>query len=279
MIKSYCKINLFLRVLKKLNNGLHDIQANNALLELHDNISIKTTSSNNDKIIFKGEFAKHINKNKNSVTNTMQLLRKHQLINTKQKYKIVINKKIPVFAGLGGGTSNAAFVMKYFLKNKINNKILSIFEKKIGTDLRLFFFRNSFQKSLSNLKEFEKKYNFYFVLVYPNIKCSTKNIYSKLRVYKAPLKLDPMKIKSKKEYISLIKNEINCLQNIVEKKHKKINFVLRLIESQTNCVFSRITGSGSACYGLFRDKKKAINALKFIRKKLPNFWCVITKTI
>ena len=240
MIKSYCKINLFLKVLKKLDNGFHDIQANNILLKLHDNISIKPKPGNKDNIVFKGKFTKYINKDKNSIIDTMLLLRKHKFINFKQKYKITINKKIPVFAGLGGGTSNAAFLIKYFLKNKINNKILSIFEKKIGTDLRLFFLKNSFQKNLSNFKEFKKKYNFYFVLIYPNIKCSTKNVYSKVRTYNSPLKFDPTKIKSKDKYIRFIKNETNCLQNIVEKKHKKINFVLGLIESQKNCIFSRI---------------------------------------
>ena len=152
-------------------------------------------------------------------------------------------------------------------------------KKKIGSDLRLFFFENSFQKSLFNFKEFKKKQNFYFILIYPNTKCSTKTIYSKVEVYETPLKLDPTMIKSKEKYIRFIKNEGNSLQKIVEKKHKKINFVLRLIESQKNCVFSRMSGSGSACYGLFKDKKKATDALKIIKKKLPNFWCVITKTI
>lgn len=279
MIKSYCKINIFLRVLRKLDKGFHNIQANNMLLELHDNISIKPISRNKDDIVFKGKFTRHINKNKNSIIDTMNLLRKYRLINLKEKYKIIIDKKIPVFAGLGGGTSNAAFILKYFLKNGVSNKIMSIFERKIGTDLRLFFFKNSFQKNLSNFKEFKKKYKFYFILIYPNLKCSTKSIYSKVKIYRSPLKFDPTQIQSEEKYIRFIKNEKNCLQKVVENRHKRIKKVLSLIELQEDCYFSRMTGSGSTCYGMFKNKKKAMNALKVIKRKLPNFWCVITKTI
>ena len=46
-----------------------------------------------------------------------------------------------------------------------------------------------------------------------------------------------------------------------------------------NCQFSRLTGSGSACFGLFLTKKSAELALIKIKKKFPNYWCVTGKTI
>ena len=51
----------------KLKNGLHNIQANNMLLELHDDIRIKPIIKKKDKIIFKGKFAKHVSKKENTV--------------------------------------------------------------------------------------------------------------------------------------------------------------------------------------------------------------------
>ena len=131
MIKAYSKINLFLKILKKKNNGLHDIQSSIMLLDLHDKIRIKNTDKNHDEIKFIGQFKKNINTKNNSITKSLYLLREQGLISKKKKYKIVINKKIPVFAGLGGGTSNAVFLIKYFLKEKINEKLLTIFEKQI----------------------------------------------------------------------------------------------------------------------------------------------------
>ena len=56
IIKSYAKINLTLKVLKKLNNGMHDIESHACLIDLHDRIEIK--KSKEDKVIFAGKFKK-----------------------------------------------------------------------------------------------------------------------------------------------------------------------------------------------------------------------------
>ena len=279
MIKSYSKINLFLKVLKKNKKGLHNIQSSVMLLDLHDNISLKKINTNKDNIKFIGQFKKNINKSKNTITKSLSLLRKHNLIDKKKRYKIVVNKKIPVFAGLGGGTSNAVFLIKYFLKNKVSDRILKIFEKEIGSDFRLFFFNYSFKKSLQKILKFKKRYFFNLVLVYPNINSSTKEVYSKVKKFNFPLKNDLSKIDSKDRYIKFIKKEKNDLQEIVEKKHKKIKKILDLIKTQKNCLLSRMTGSGSVCFGIFVSRKSAKQGLIKIHKKLPNCWCIFTKSI
>ena len=279
MIKSYSKINLFLKVLKKNSKGLHDIQSSVLLVDLHDNISIKTTNKKKDNIKFIGQFKKNINKEKNTITKSLSLLRKHNLIDQKKKYKITINKKIPVFAGLGGGTSNAVFLVKYFLKNKVSDNLIKIFEEKIGSDFRIFFYNHSFQKNLKKIIKFKNKYTFNFVLVYPYINSSTKEVYSKVKKLNVALKKDLSKIDSKDKYIKFIQNEKNDLQKIVETKHQKIRKILDLIKNQKNCLFSRMTGSGSVCFGLFFNRKSAKKGLIKIQKKLPNCWCVFTKSI
>ena len=65
-IKSYCKINLFLRVIKKLNNGYHNIMSLITFCDLHDVISISEIRDLKDKISFSGKFKKGINKKKNT---------------------------------------------------------------------------------------------------------------------------------------------------------------------------------------------------------------------
>jgi 4-diphosphocytidyl-2-C-methyl-D-erythritol kinase len=278
MIKSHSKINLFLKVLKKNNKGLHNIQSSVMLLDLHDKISLKKINKNKDSIEFIGRFKKNINKDTNTISKSLILLRKHNLIDEK-KYKITVNKQIPVFAGLGGGTSNAAFLVKHFLENKVDNKILKIFEEGIGSDFRLFFLHHSFQKSIKKILKFKKKYTFYFVLVYPNISSSTKEVYSRVKKFSVPLKIDLSKMVSKSSYISFIKNENNDLQKIVEKKHKEILKILDLLKNQKNCLFSRMTGSGSVCFGAFSNRKSAKEGLIKIKKRLPNYWSMLTKSI
>ena len=279
MIKSYSKINLFLRVLKKNNKGLHNIQSSTILIDLCDKISIKKLQKKKDEIVFTGLFKKDIKSKTNTVTSTLSILRSQNLINNKKRFKIVINKKIPVFAGLGGGTGNAAAIIKYFLKNKITAKLLKVFEEKIGSDLRLFFLDHSFQSNLKKIKKFRKKYKFYFLLIYPHFKSSTKEVYSKVKIFNKQLKIDPSKIFSQDKYENFLINETNGLQKIVEKKHKKIQTLTKLIKFQKNCLFSRMTGSGSACFGVFNNSQSARLAVKVLKKKFPNYWCVFTKSI
>ena len=279
MIKSYSKINLFLRVLKKNNKGLHNIQSSTMLVDLCDKISIKKIKKKKDEIIFIGPFKKNIKSNINTVTEALLILRSQNFVSHQKRYKIVINKRIPVFAGLGGGTGNAAAIIKYFLKNKISSKLLELFEEKIGSDLRLFFLNHSFQLNLKKIKTFKKKYEFYFLLFYPNIKSSTKEVYSKVKKFNLPLAIDPSKISSNDKYNKFLMNEANDLQMIVEKKHKKIQIILNLIKTQKNCLFSRMTGSGSVCFGVFNNRQSARLAVKALKKKFPNYWCVLTKSI
>ena len=279
MIKSYCKVNLFLKILSKNNKGLHNIQSTVMLLDLYDEINIKKIKKNKDEVVFIGPFKKNIKSKTNTIISTLSLLRSHNFINYNKNYKITVNKRIPVFAGLGGGTANAAFVIKHFLKNKINLKLLEIFESKIGSDLKLFFFKHSFQKNLKKIKIFKKKYKFYFLLLYPNIKSSTKEVYSKVKKFNSPLEIDPSKITSKDKYGKFLINEVNDLQKIVVKKHRIIQSILDFISYQKNCLFSRMTGSGSVCFGVFQNKESASLAVKVLKKKFPNYWCVLTKSI
>jgi len=180
-IKSYSKINLSLRVNNKLKNGLHEIQSYYCLLNLNDKIKIIKIKKKKDKIFFKGSFVKHIKKSNNSIINLLKLLRKLKLISN--YYSLTIIKNIPVFSGLGGGTSNAAFILQYLLKNKITNNILAKVEKEIGSDLRLFFHNQGYLENLKTIKVSKKKQKLFFLLSRPNINCSTREIFSKVKKY------------------------------------------------------------------------------------------------
>ena len=181
VLKSFSKINLSLNVNSKLKNGLHEIQSYYCLINLIDKIKIKKINKKKDKIVFKGKFNKHIKKSDNSITNLLRLLRNLKLISG--YYSVNVIKNIPVFSGLGGGTSNAAFVLKFFLKDRITKNILNKVEKLIGSDLRLFFHKQGFLQNLKTIKIFKKKQKLIFLLSHPNIKCSTHKIYSKVKKY------------------------------------------------------------------------------------------------
>ena len=279
MIKSFCKINLSLRVLKRLKNGMHNIQSNSVLLNFYDEIKIEVIKNKTDLIIFNGKFGKEINITKNSVIKTMKLLRSKGFINKKVYYKILVNKKIPIFSGLGGGTSNAAFLIKNFIKSKISKKLMNLFADRLGSDLRLFFFDQLFQKNLKTIIKYKKKFNLHFVIIFPNIKCSTKKIYSEVKNFSRPSKINFETITYKPKFIELIKKDKNDLQFISSKNYPVIKKIINYLSDQKGCLISRMTGSGSACYGMFKSQKLAKLGLNSIKKKFPNYWGVVTKTI
>ena len=244
LIKSYSKINLTLKVNSKSRNGLHEIQSLYCWINLFDKIKI-IKNKNKDKISFKGSFSKLVKKKDNSVYNLLKKLRQLKLISN--FYSITITKNIPIFSGLGGGTGNAAFILKYLLKNKINNNLLSKLERIIGSDLRLFFKKQGFLKDLKSIVEFKKKVIFYFVLIQPKIKCSTKTIYSKVKKFSKREKINKDLINSRNFFLRYLSKNRNDLQFIVVRKYPFIKKMLKDIENEKGCYLSRMKGSGSVC--------------------------------
>jgi len=278
ILQSFSKINLSLSVNSKLKNrGLHEIQSYFCLINLFDQIKIKKIKGRKDIVKFKGKFAQYIKKKKNSITDALTILRERNLISS--YYSVLVNKKIPVFGGMGGGTSNAICLIKHLTRNRINNNLLSILNKEIGSDVKLFFDEQGFLKNLTTVNCFRRKYKLYFLLVYPNVRCSTRYVYSKVKKFTSKSKYSFKKINNKSKFIELLINKKNDLQSIIEKKYPVIRKLIIEIEQKKGCYFARITGSGSVCYGVFKSEKTAKAALKRIKLKYPQYWSLVAKTI
>ena len=278
VLKSFSKINLSLNINKKLKkNRLHDIESYFCLINLFDQIKIKKIKGKKDIVKFKGKFSKYIKKTNNSITDTLEILRERNLISN--YYSVLVDKKIPVFSGMGGGTSNAACLIKHLIKNRINKNLSSILNKKIGSDLKLFFYEQGFLKNLKTINNFQRKFRLYFLLVYPNIKCSTGYVYSKVKKYSIKSRYSFSKIKDKNKFIRFLIKKDNDLQSIVENRYPIIKRLISEIGQKKGCHFSRMTGSGSVCYGVFKSEKTAKAALKRIKLKYPQYWSSVAKTI
>ncbi len=275
--RSFSKINLSLNINKRLKNGLHDLQSHFCLIDIFDEIKIKKSKKLKDEVKFFGKYTKNIDKNDNTIIKTLKFLRKEKLI--LNFYSVSIKKKIPIYAGLGGGTGNAVYLAKYLLNNKINKKTIDKMKKYIGSDCLLFLHKQGFLESLDKIKIYSKTHKLFFLLVYPNIKCSTKHVYSKVKNFSPKIKLNYIIRKSKKNYINFLTKSKNDLQLIVEKEHSIIRDLLLEIRQHKGCYFSRMTGSGSVCYGVFQSKKSVIAALNKIKSKHPSFWTTFAKTI
>ena len=282
-IKSYCKINLSLRVIRKLSNGYHNIASLITFSELHDLISISQISGSKDEISFSGKFKKGINQKSNTIIKVLKLLRRNKLLK-KQYFKINIQKNIPHSSGLGGGSSNAADLLNYLnhkMKLKLNKKKIKKLANQIGFDVPINLERKNslLTGKKDEILRFNRKFKFNLLVVYPNLVCSTKKIYKKNKTKSLSKMKSFFGLKNNKKLIDFLKNENNDLEKTVIRFYPKVRQIIDFIKVQNGCYFSRITGSGSACIGIFSDMKTAIFAQKLIKLKFPKYWCVVSKTM
>ncbi len=197
-----------------------------------------------------------------------------------QKYQIIVKKNIPQKSGLGGGSMNAASIIKYLsLKQKIKfqKKEIINLTSKIGSDVILGLYQKNFIIYKNNkLNIIKKNINLHTLLVKPNFGCSTKKIYKNVSSFSKTnlknLKASNLNIK----FISKLKND---LEKPAFGKYKKLRSIKNSMEKIDNILFVRMTGSGSTIIGYFNSKKAALNGRKIIKKNYKNYWCNLSKTI
>ena len=276
-IKSFAKLNLALNIVGK-KSSLHRIESIIAFASLHDEIFIKKIKSKKHKIIFTGKFSKNIKK-ENTISKLLKILEKKKLL-SKYKFNIKINKKIPNKAGLGGGSMNAASILKYLTQKNIINPSKKEIEKisnLIGSDVILGLnFKNSILNSNNQIRHFSNYKKIYVLIVKPNFGCSTKYVYSKVKKFSKPKFNNP-----KKKFFNLnyLKKMKNSLEPIVLAKFSKLRAIKFFLENLSTPVFVRMTGSGSAIVAYFQTKQRCYKAKEMFNRKFKNYWCIASKTI
>ena len=124
-----------------------------------------------------------------------------------------------------------------------------------------------------------QKYRFNLLIVYPNLICSTGKIYEKNKEIGRSKPKYFFNAKNNKKLINFLKNENNDLEKTVITIYPRIEKIIDFIKFQNGCYSSRITGSGSACIGIFSNMKNATYAQKLIKLKYPRYWSAVSKTI
>ena len=164
---------------------------------------------------------------------------------------------------------------------KLNKEQLKDICNKIGFDVPINLERKNtlLTGKVNEILRLKQKFKLNILIVYPNTICSTKKIYKRNRVF-SPLKnRKNFSIHKKELIIDFLKREKNDLEKAVIKLHPKVSKIINFIKSQNGCYFSRITGSGSACIGIFSNMETANYTKKLIKRKFPKYWCVTSKTI
>ena len=262
--KSFAKINLGLKIVNQRLDGYHNIKSIFIELDLYD--TIEFIASNHFSIEFKGIHVP-IDDN-NTVYKAIKLLSQVYKINI--THKIVINKKIPIGSGLGGGSSNAAQTLigidKLYNLNIPKEKLLDLGDS-IGKDVP--FFLEGGVKQVEGTGDILKNINTnaikdkIFVLVIPEINISTRWAYSKIKKYLETKEITP-KFPALTTSVSWELFE-NDFESFVCLAYPEILNIKKLLYKY-KAIYSSLSGSGSTMFGIYNDIKAAKTAIEHLNK-------------
>lgn len=267
--KSYAKINLFLEVLGKRTDGFHQLRTVYSEVDLYDKMNFLLTKENDVKLCTDIELG---DISANTVYRVAVLMSKRYGVES--GVEILLHKRIPVTAGLGGGSSNAATTIKVLSRLwdlNLKEEEMHSLASEIGSDINFFLIGGTALgegrgEIVTPIKPID--YDM-LLLVKPDFGISSRDAYHHLSEYgdNDDWKLlckeqDPRYCFNRLEKDLFIRypllKEIQC--------HMKENGALKAI----------VSGSGSTVVGFYGDRNIYDDHFNYYRGK--GFWCCQAKT-
>jgi 4-diphosphocytidyl-2-C-methyl-D-erythritol kinase len=279
LVKAYAKINISLDVVGKRDDGYHLLEMIMQNIELYDLIDISKCNSGID---IKCNIPYVPTDEKNLAYKAAKLFIDSYGI--RGGVSINIRKNIPVAAGLAGGSSNAATVLKAMrdlYQVEATDEGLMKLGVQIGADVPYCFIGGTalctgIGDVIKPLKPFK---NHILVVVKPNFGVSTKEVYGSLDISKINIHprtkdiISAMERNDLEETATLMKN---VLENVALKKH----YILREIKKdmiKQGALNALMTGSGPTIFGFFDDMLKAQRCLERMKERYTEVF--LTRTI
>jgi 4-diphosphocytidyl-2-C-methyl-D-erythritol kinase len=180
---------------------------------------------------------------------------------------VEIEKRIPIGAGLGGGSSNAATTLgalNQLLKLNLPQKELMGMGLEIGADVPFFFLKGAaIGSGIGERLKKKELPTLWYVLIYPNFEVSTRWAYQNFVLTNQEFHFNLHKFLKTPEGISSVL--FNHLEEVVSRKYPQIGIMKNILFS-VGALSALMTGSGPTVFGLFQDDKSATGAYEKIKK-------------
>lgn len=255
-LPSPAKINLFLHITGQRSDGYHNLQTLFQLLDFGDKLVFRSNRSGNIKI--NGNIDGVDEKN-NLIFHAATLLQKSTGCDL--GCTIDLTKNLPMGAGLGGGSSNAATTLvglNALWKCGLTANQLSDLGKTLGADVPVFVHGESaFAEGIGDILTPLTLPQRWFLVITPNCHVSTREIFSNPQLTRNS---SPIKIRA----LSGVEYRNDC-QDVVSKLHPAVGTVLQWVE---NFSAPLMTGTGASVFCSFDSKSEAQHVLS----KLPKQW-------
>lgn len=275
-IKAPAKINLGLKIINKRTDGFHNLETIFYPIKLADEISFEISESNkNNNSVFFNSDNKFIPHDRNNICfKVIEIFFKTFHITNFYNIKIFLRKNIPVGGGLGGGSSDAAAILKYLISyfkidiTKSKKEILNI-ALSVGSDVPFFLihkpcFASGRGENLSILKDFSLE-TYDIILVNPNLHISTKSAFEGLNFSE-----EEMRHSDLKNVTVFDKSTIPLLVNDFEINVFNKNPELEIIKKELidfGALFASLSGSGATMFGIFEKGGVAETAFNYYKSK------------
>ena len=267
-IRSFAKINISLNITKKRDDGFHELDSVMLPISMHDSLVVSKLNATDNFVTVDdfsiGTFSYNLA--------TFAIEKLQSIYHFNDKFRVLIHKVIPIQAGLGGGSSNAACTLKAvnsMLKLGATDEELIDIAKSLGCDIPFFIkCKPSRVQGVGEvLTPITVKNNYYVLIVKPEPGCSTREVYGLSD--QMDLKTCDINnvIKALEEGDDeLLANSIsNALQEPAIKLVPSIQTIIDELKEK-GLKIVQVTGSGSAVFALSTDK----NILKKVLKELEN---------
>lgn len=248
-VKSNAKINLSLKVCEKIDT-LHKIESIMVPISIYDKITIEENES--DVI-----YGMDIPYKENIMYKALSIFKSEYKVN--KCYKILIEKEIPIKAGLGGGSSNAACILKELGKeHNICFDDLVKLSVKIGSDVTFFMYNKPSYVSGTGdmIKPYDSFAKLFGVIIFDNDMFSAKEMYEKYDLLDEKSKLN----NEKKNYFNDLEKGLSA-----EEKEKIESIKRDLILN--GAVYSLMSGSGGSVFGIFKTKEDSQRCEEKLKEK------------
>lgn len=269
------KVNLFLRLTGKEANGYHALQSAVTFLDAGDILEFSPHDSL--MIDIDGPFAGQLDAPQNNlIYKAAKLLAEEYKTEVGAKIRLI--KNLPVAAGLGGGSSDAAATLLGLIKllrlREDDRKLQSI-AVRLGADVPACLARRTvwIEGTGATVTLLPPLPDMYFVLVNPGVPVLTADVFRKFSGSKFSTPLKPgARRKSFLEWIADLKMYSNDLTESAVALTPDIRQVLADIAQTKNCALARMSGSGATCFGIYENRAAADLAAKMLQEKHPDWW-------
>lgn len=279
---SPAKINLGLSILGRNEEEYHLLESIFLPLDFGDQIEVAPSKKNLVTVAWSESAEQKCtlpDEENNIVTNLLK--------NLSSSWEIKITKKIPLGAGLGGGSSNAGTLLRYFVSEKIvpagEARTLA---RKLGADVS--FFLNPTPSWVTGTGENcrrleisrEAWQNLHALLVLIPEHCDTRQVFTSYKNAKVPFSNPKPAPETEAELYAYMQSAVNDLEQGVMMHSPVISEVLSLLRSTTN-KFCSLSGSGSTCFALYDSRKNCEISVKELSNSLRKIGCktVIAKIL